>query len=126
MIPFTKMKMMMTMNNINDIMKFVNEACERNYDISCSGGYNPSITIRNKDNNEVSIRWGGSKSERYIGITTSNLGYYEFEKPTERDLKILDLIYLDIKEYRKKKAFNFINKFFPEIKKTIDDLDDED
>ena len=91
------------MNNINDIMKFVNEACERNYDIISYGGFNHSIIIKDKNNNEVSIRWGGSKSERHISITTSNLGYYEFEKPSERDLKILDLIYLDIKEYRKNK-----------------------
>lgn len=113
----------MTMNNINDIMKFVNEACERNYDIICSGGFNRSIDIRDKNNNEVSICWCESNSKKYINIRTSNLGYYEFENPSEKDLKILDLIYLDIKEYRKKKAFDFINKFFPETEKTIDNLD---
>ena len=125
MIPFIKMKMMMTMNNINDIMKFVNEACERNYDINCYCGLDNTINIKDNNDNEVSIYWGNDK-EKYIDIRTSNLGFYEFENVTERDLKILELICLDIKEYRKNKAFDFINKFFPEVeKKTIDDLDDD-
>lgn len=115
----------MMMNNISDIMKFVNEACERNYDINCYCKGDNVIIVKDNNDNEVSIYWGNDQ-EKYIDIHTSNYGIYELENVTERDLKILELICLDIKEYRKKKAFDFINSFFPKVeKKTIDDLDDE-
>ena len=126
----------MKIENVNDVIAFTRKAMEYGYNIDCFNYFEVLGDLKGFSHFKIIIFSVNSDNKIIIDFVSEkiNISYRDTSaaldipyKLTQKDKALLDLLAVDIDEYRANKMQNILDKFFePEKDSDTNNLNDED